>query len=128
MWCGTYTWARGRFLASLPNQPSVARKRKQDQDDIEQALGLGDDNAGQDESSDSEEESVDAVGMESDPDTEEAPFPEAQGCNEWHCPWRWGLCGGDMNALLGGIVPTLISSVRQFPCSARIIDGRARIQ
>ena len=60
VWCGTYTWARGRFLASLPNQPSVVRKPKQDQDDIVQALGLGDDNAGQDESSDSEEGSVDA--------------------------------------------------------------------
>ena len=63
VWCGTYTWARGRFLASLPNQPSVVRKPKQDQDDIVQALGLGDDNAGQDESSDSEEGSVDALGM-----------------------------------------------------------------
>ena len=39
------------------------RKPKQDQDDIVQALGLGDDNAGQDESSDSEEGSVDALGM-----------------------------------------------------------------
>ena len=63
MWCGTYTWARGRFLASLPNQPSVVRKPKQDQDDIVQELGLGDDNVGQDESSDSEEGSVDALGM-----------------------------------------------------------------
>ena len=61
VWCGTYTWARGRFLASLPNQPSVVRKPKQDQDDIVQALGLGDDNAGQDESSDSEEGSVDTL-------------------------------------------------------------------
>ena len=63
VWCGTYTWARCRFLASLPNQPSVVRKPKQDQDDIVQALGLGDDNAGQDESCDSEEGSVDALGM-----------------------------------------------------------------
>ena len=42
-----------------------------------------------------------------DPDSEEAPFPEAQGCNEWHCPWRWGWAEETWKPFLEALCPPL---------------------
>ena len=40
--CDTHTWARGRHMAHLPNQPPVVRTEQQNKDDFEE-LGLGGD-------------------------------------------------------------------------------------
>ena len=59
-------------MAHLPNQPPVLRTKQQNKDDFEE-LGLGgDDGAAQDESPDSEEGSVEAPGLGSDPESEDA--------------------------------------------------------
>ena len=38
---------------------------------------------------------------------EEAPFPEAQGCKHWHCPWRWGWAEETWKPLLEALCPPL---------------------
>ena len=52
--CDTHTWARGRYMARLPNQPPLLRTVQQNKDGFEE-LGLGGhDDAVQDKSTDSE--------------------------------------------------------------------------
>ena len=127
--CDTHTWARGRHITHQPNQPPVVRTEQQNNDDFEE-LGLGgDDGAAQDESPDSEEGSVEAPGMGSDPESEDAaPMPALQKGKEWYDSWRWGWAEETWKGHIGSIVPSLFCSVWQFPCSARIIDGHALIQ
>ena len=42
-----------------------------------------------------------------DLDSEEAPFPEAQGCSEWHCPWWWGWAEETWKPFLEALCPPL---------------------
>ena len=64
--CGTHTWARVWHTTHLPSQPLALRAERQNKDDVEE-LGLGgDDDAVQDDSTDSEEGSVAAPGMGGD--------------------------------------------------------------
>ena len=52
---------------------------------------MGGDGAAQDESFDSEEGSVEALGMGSGPEFEDvAPDPALQQGKEWYDSWRWG--------------------------------------
>ena len=67
--------ARGRHMAHAPNQPPVVRTEQQNKDDFEELGSGGDDGAAQDESLDSDEGSVEALGMGSGPESEDdAPF------------------------------------------------------
>ena len=106
--CGTHTWARGRYMAHLPNQPPVLRTKQQNKDDFEELGVGGDDGAAQDESPDSEEGSVEALGMGSDPESEDvAPIPALQKGREWYDSWRWGWAEETWKAFLEPLCPPL---------------------
>jgi len=111
--CDTHTWARGRHITHLPNQPPVVRTEQQNKDDFEE-LGLGGDGAAQDESCDSEEGSVEVevIGMASDPESEDAaPIPALQKGREWYDSWRWGWAEETWTALLEPLCPPSLFGV-----------------
>ena len=108
--CDAHRWARGWHMAHLPSQPQALRTEQQNKDDFEE-LGLGgDDDAVQDESTDSEEGSVAALGMGSDAESEDvALIPAMQTGKEWYNSWRWGWAEETWKAFSEALCHTGIS-------------------
>ena len=102
-----HTWARGRFLAHLPNQMRVLNKERQQENGFAELEDFGDDDAAQDESSDSEEGS-DGEPMVSDAESgDAAPIPALQIGRQWYDSWRWGWAEETWKPFLAAVCPPL---------------------
>jgi hypothetical protein len=94
-------------LAHLPNQPRVLNKEKQQENGFAELEDFGDDDAAQDESSDSEENS-DGEPMVSDAESgDDAPIPALQNGRQWYDSWRWGWAEETWKPFLAALCPPL---------------------
>ena len=109
---------------------SIRAFKKEQRPEEDEFMELaGDDNAAEDESSDSEG-SIDPPGMGSDVESAEentAVPASAKVGKEWNDAWRWGWAMETWKAFLEQLKPPCCL-VQQLPCPARFPDGRAFVQ
>ena len=115
--CAIHTWAR-RYMVHLPNPPRAFKKEQRPQEDEFMELA-GDDNAAEDESSDSEGsiDSIDPSGMGSDVEAAEentAVPASAKVGKEWHDAWRWGWAMETWSTFLQQLNPPLAVLCNSF--------------